>query len=154
MPLARIGNLIDQDANSLYARIAELKRRELVQARSHWRAVLPHAVANRLAKFALQNLPPRTVERYLVSKAPERIKKSFSRRLGYLHDSSEAQELVEGWFREGGPLSDVAVFDEHHAEMFGNVAPVAPETVRVRTRWECQPQNSMSPCQSGNSSPK
>ncbi len=127
--LARIGRLAGQNASALYARIGELRRRDLVQARSHWRAVLPHAVANRLAKLALQNIPLTAIEKHLVTEAPERIEKSFSRRLGYLHDSAEAKRIVEGWLHAGGILSDVADLDELHAEMFHNVAPIAPEAV-------------------------
>jgi hypothetical protein len=127
--LARLGKLAGQDATALFPRVAELRRRDLVQARSIWRAVLPHAVANRLAKLALQNIPPKSVEKHLVTQAPDRIKRSFSRRLGYLHDSAEAQRIVAGWFGTGGILGGVAEMGELHAEMFANVAPVAPDAV-------------------------
>jgi len=127
--LAQIGKLTGQDAAVLFPSVAELHRRDLVQARSIWRAVLPHAVANRLAKLALQNIPPGMIQKHLVTEAPDRIKRSFSRRLGYLHDSAETQRIVAGWFGVGGILGDVAEMDELHAEMFGNVAPVAPEAV-------------------------
>jgi len=127
--LARLGKLAGQDAESLYTQAVELRRRDLVQARSHWRAVLPHAVANRLAKLGLENLPLKTIEQHLVSEAPDRIRRSFSRRLGYLHDSTEAKCIVEGWLTSGGILSDVGILDDLHAEMLRNVAPVAPEAV-------------------------
>lgn len=52
--LATLGNL---QVSELFRHVAELKRRKLVQTRSKWRAVLPHALANRLAKQALENLP-------------------------------------------------------------------------------------------------
>src|SRR5216683_1183666 len=87
----RLGKLVGQDAQSVYAKVAELRRRDLVQARSVWRALLPHAIANRLAALALQNIPLATIETQLESAAPERIKKSFSRRLGYLHEDSSAR---------------------------------------------------------------
>ena len=92
--LARLGKLVGQDANQLYGSVAELRRRDLVQARSIWRAVLPHAIANRLARLALQNFPVTTIETQLVVSAPERVIRSFSRRLGYLHDDGEARRLV------------------------------------------------------------
>jgi len=34
----------------------------LLQSRSVWRAVLPHAIANRLAELALQNIPSAAIE--------------------------------------------------------------------------------------------
>lgn len=88
--LARLGRLARQDPADLYARVAELRRRDLVQARRQWRALLPHAVANRLAKRALQNTPLKVIESALTDSAPDRIKRSFSRRLGYLHDNPDA----------------------------------------------------------------
>lgn len=47
----------ERSAADLYRDVAELKRRELVQSRSVWRAVLPQAIANWLAKRALESIP-------------------------------------------------------------------------------------------------
>jgi len=127
--LMGLGKLVGQGAAGLYAQLAELRRRDLVQARGVWRAVLPHAIANRLAKLALKNIPPALVESQLGAGAPGRIKKSFSRRLGYLHDDSDGARIVERWLSPGGILGDAAELDDLHAEMFRNVAPVAPEAV-------------------------
>jgi hypothetical protein len=91
-----LGSLIGKSTDEMYAGVAELKQRDLVQARAKWRAVLPHAVANRLAKRALQTIPPAKVKSVLVDNAPERILRSFSRRLGYLDDSKEGAEHREG----------------------------------------------------------
>lgn len=125
--LSRLGRLVGQDAASVYRAVAELKRRDLVQQRSVWRAVLPHAIAIRLATLALQNISLASIDGQLVSGAPERLTKSFSRRLGYLHDSADAICIVGNWLAPGGLLSDVADFDELHTDMFENVAPAAPE---------------------------
>jgi hypothetical protein len=89
--------------------------------------VLPHAVANRLAKLALQNIPLQAIETELADHAPDRIKKSFSRRLGYLNDNPDSARIIERWLRPGGILAEVAEFDAVRAEMFLNVAPAAPE---------------------------
>jgi hypothetical protein len=51
--LAQLGILVGMEAQTMYASVAELKRRELAQQRGEWRAVLPHAIANRLASKAL-----------------------------------------------------------------------------------------------------
>lgn len=125
--LARLGRLADQGAVTLYGRVAELRRRDLVQARSKWRAVLPHAVSNRLAKRALQDLPLAAIERQLVREAPERLKRSFSRRLGYLHDSADARRFVTDWLSTNGMLGDPAELDDVHVDILVNVAPVAPD---------------------------
>lgn len=124
-----LGSLVGKSADDMYAGVAELKRRDLVQARAKWRAVLPHAIANRLAKMALQNLPPAKVKVVLVNGGSERLLRSFSRRLGYLDDSKEAQAIVKDWLSPTGLLSDLANFTELGRAMFANIAPVAPEAV-------------------------
>ena len=124
-----LGSLIGKTADEVYTGVAELTRRGLVQARAQWRAVLPHAIANRLARMALQNIPPPKVISVLVDNASERVLRSFSRRLGYLSDGREATAIVKSWLAAGGLLSDVTNFNELGRAMFANVAPVAPEAV-------------------------
>ena len=95
--LARLGSLVGLDARRMYTHVRELQRRGLLQRRGDWAAVLPHAVANRLAAEALENIPSAIVQAGLITSAPERVLRSFSRRLGYLHASPEAQNIVRGW---------------------------------------------------------
>ena len=106
--LPRLGALIGKSAQEVFAGVAELQQRDLAQKRSVWRAILPHAIANRLAKLALQNIPLATIEAQLVTGAPERLLKSFSRRLGYLDDSQEAVGIVKKWLAADGLLGNVA----------------------------------------------
>ncbi len=103
--LPLLGNLIRKTADELYHGAAELKRRDLLQARAQWRAVLPHAIANRLAKRALHTIPAVRITEFLGA-ASERLVRSFSRRLGYLDDSDEAKAIVRGWLARGGLLSE------------------------------------------------
>ncbi|MFM0741719.1 hypothetical protein PQQ51_31180, partial [Paraburkholderia xenovorans] len=51
---------------------AELIRRQLAQQRGNWRAILPHALANRLAKRALQNISPEDINAELFK--PENLR--------------------------------------------------------------------------------
>lgn len=127
--LARLGRTVGRSPEELYRSVADLQRRDLVQQRSIWRAVLPHAVANRLAATALQNIPYALIEAQLVRGASERLLKSFSRRLGYLHASNEAVMIVRRWVGPGGLLADVANLSEFGRALFDNVAPVLPEDV-------------------------
>ena len=122
-------DLIGLTAATVYQAVAELKRRDLVQQRGVWRAVLPHAIAKRLAVTALQNFPAPTIEAHLVNGASERILKSFSRRLGYLDDSPQAVALVAGWLAQDGLLGDLIRLNELGKAMLQNVAPVAPEAL-------------------------
>ncbi|MGE0022885.1 MAG: hypothetical protein AB7S70_04550, partial [Hyphomicrobium sp.] len=122
-----LAGLAGKSVQDVHGGVAELKRRDLLQERSEWRAVLPHAVANRLALLALQDIPLATVKAALVTGAPVRLRRSFSRRLGFLDTSKEAKTVVEEWFAPGGLLADVPNLEEDERAMFANVAPVSPK---------------------------
>jgi hypothetical protein len=124
-----IAALTGKTVGQVHAAVAELKRRDLVQQRGVWRAVLPHALANRLAKMALQNIPSAEIDKHLVQGASERLLRSFSRRLGYLHDSKEAFHIVEGWLGKDGLLGDLATLTELGRNILSNIAPVVPASV-------------------------
>lgn len=125
--LVRLGALVGKGAREMFRAVAELRRRDLVQQRGVWRAVLPHAIANRLAAAALQNIPLAAVEAELVNSAPERLLKSFSRRLGYLHTSMQAVAIVQRWLGNDGLLGKVGELNDLGRALFRNVAPVSPE---------------------------
>jgi hypothetical protein len=125
--LARLGALAGQSVLELYRHVAELLSRGLAQQRGVWRAILPQAVANRLATTALQRVPFSAIEACLIHGAPERLLKSFSRRLGYLHTSGEAVAIVNRWLGVGGMLDNIAVLDDARKAIFENIAPVVPE---------------------------
>jgi len=127
--LVRLGAMIGKNAQEVFHSVAELHRRDLVQHRGVWRAVLPHAIANRLAALALQNIPLATIKAQLIENAPLRLVKSFSRRLGYLDGSKEAVAIVENWLATDGLLGSVANLNELGEAMLNNVAPAAPEAV-------------------------
>lgn len=127
--LAVLGRLAEKSATEMFGGVKELERRDLVQARSKWRAVLPHAIANRLAAMALENIPFSTIKAELIEGGSERLLQSFSRRLGYLDRGKEARSIVAAWLKPGGLLADPANLSETQQAMFANVAPVAPEAV-------------------------
>jgi hypothetical protein len=79
--------------------------------------------------MALRNIPAERIQAVLIEGGSARLLKSFSRRLGYLHDSERAVRLVESWLAKGGLLSDVANLSQLRLAMFENIAPVAPEAV-------------------------
>jgi len=115
--------LVDLTPKELFRQVTTLKNRQLVQTRSKWRAVLPHALANRLAKQALAKLPRDEVMSAFQSH--ERLLKSFSRRLSYLHDSPEACEIAQHWM--GTWLANPATLNELEQALFFNLAPLVPE---------------------------
>jgi hypothetical protein len=125
--LPRLAALAGQTAPDTFRHVRELLRRDLIQARGYWRAVLPHAIANRLAARALEDLPYDLIDQQLVSGGTERLAKSFSRRLSFLHDHTAAMAIVQRWFTSGGLLHNVSNLNDLGRAMFQNAAPVLPE---------------------------
>ena len=147
--LFRLGALIGKSPEEMFRGVTELRRRQLIQRRGVWRAVLPPALANRLAARALENIPVRRIEEGIISNAPERLMKSFSRRLGYLHSSKGAQLIVRKWLEPGGKLSQPAQLDDLSQAMFNNIAPVSPELTLAaleRAILECENEEMLRRC--------
>lgn len=138
--LIRLGALIGKTAQEVYRQVAELKRRDLVQQRGIWRAVLPHAIANRLAAIALQNVPYAVIEEQILKTTSGRLIKSFSRRLGYLHASKEAKTIGRTWLGESGLLEDVSNLNDLGKAIFKNIAPVAPDEILSVLERTCSQQ--------------
>ena len=122
--LADIGDLRRRD---LHRNQAELLRRQLAQKRGDWRAVLPHAIANKLAVMALQNIAIEDINRVLFKKENFRLFKSCAHRLGYLHDSEEAMNLAFSWLVDEAPFCDLTQCDESYFSVFEYIAPIFPE---------------------------
>lgn len=124
--LAQLAALTDESVTALYRHAANLEHRGLAQRRGAWRAVLPHAVANTLASQALGSIPYALIARHLVH-GQDRLLRSFSRRLGYLHTSKKAVAIVREWLSAGELLGDLARLTPLLVEVLVNVAPVDPK---------------------------
>lgn len=124
-----LANLVGMTSNELYRHVGNLKRRGLVQSRSKWRAVLPPALANRLAKRALQEIPSADItDAFAIS---ERLLISFSRRLEYLHDAEEACAIASRWMADAKWLADPTQLNSFGRRLFINLAPLVPNKVLV-----------------------
>lgn len=96
--------------DDLYKYSSRLKKRSLIQERGSWRAILPHIIANWLAKKALEELPLRKIEEiFLNTENPARLKLSFARRLSLLGTNKEVEAISERWFEKYNPFN-------HHLE--------------------------------------
>lgn len=123
-----LAKLSGKTGKDLYRDVSELKERELVQSRNVWRAVLPHAIANRLAKRALQSIPKDDVVQTFLYCGSERLLKSFTKRLSFLHDLDVAVEIVDNWLEVEGWLGKAIIdFNSLGIDAFKNVASVSPE---------------------------
>ncbi|MBX3713072.1 MAG: hypothetical protein KF800_14015 [Lysobacter sp.] len=117
------------DRRMLHRGQAELLRRQLAQQRGEWRAVLPHALANRLAKRALENISPAEINAEILKPENGRLFRSCAHRLGYLHDFGPAFRLANSWVAPGGPLHDISSCREESLSVLQYIAPIFPETV-------------------------
>ena len=123
-----LGSLVQKSAHDLFRDVTELKQRELIQSRDVWRAILPHAIANRLAKQALESIPKQTIVSGFLKNSSERLIKSFTRRISYLHDSEAAKNIVEEWLEpEGWIGKSIENLSQFGVDVLKNIAPVSPE---------------------------
>lgn len=125
--LELLGSLVGKSVGDLHTVLAELKRRDLVQKRDVWMAILPHAIANMLAEQALENIPMEVIESAFFKKGNERLLTSFSKRLSYLHASPQAKQLSTKLLSVDGLLGDVGNLNELGITLLKNLAPVAQE---------------------------
>ncbi len=129
--IAFLSNLSEIPSRDIYESAIELKRRNLVQQRSKWMAVLPHPIANRLAKHALENISTGVISDNFNESTDERLLKSFSRRLGYLPKCEEAKIIANDWLNENGLLHKL--YAEGKSELawvlLTNIAPISTKEV-------------------------
>ena len=127
--LGILAQILGQDRSDLYRASQTLVDRQLAQVRGRWRAILPHAVAKRLAEGALRNIDARKIIRAIQGLPTPRLLMSFGRRLGYLHDHEVAENIVELWLSPDGILHDLGKLNFHEMQLLRNIAPVAPGKV-------------------------
>ena len=102
--LSFLGSLVNLPRETMYRYTSTLVERQLAQTRGKWRAVLPHALANQLARCAVRSISFQKIADDFASKP--RLRHSLARRLSYLHDCEEARGIVTRWMEAGGPLHD------------------------------------------------
>lgn len=127
--LSHIASLQGATVDDLHRSVVRLKDRGLAQARGRWRAVLPHAIANRLAASAIRHKTPRAISAFVAS-LPDRMFRSFSKRMAFLLDAEEARQLAAGWLEKSGPVGDL--LSRKGIEEFRNLAPLAPKVALLR----------------------
>ena len=129
--LKLLGEIVMLPPHEMYKFAKELKRRNLAQERSIWMAILPHPIANRLARLALQNVPQSNIVKLINSDTQPRLLKSFSRRIGYLSDSEEAVKLASLWLKADGVID--LLFNKGNKDLsislLANIAPIVPNEV-------------------------
>ncbi|WP_170329781.1 hypothetical protein [Ruegeria arenilitoris] len=131
-----LGSISGHSKNQLFLATKLLADRHVVQKRAHWRAILPHAVANRLASSALESVPVETLRSTLESPGNSRLLMSFAHRLGLMHDHPIAKEIVEAWLQPDGLLGRISNLDENGSRILDYIGPVAPDALLDRIEAE------------------
>lgn len=103
------------DSYDAIEKIEELKSKDIVQQRGIWRAILPHVLANHLAKECISKKLVRHLDEF-IQNMPARLQMSCIKRLSYLHDVPKVQELVTLWFSSTGWLGGKLLNDEYDAQ--------------------------------------
>ena len=122
-----LAKLAETSAKTLYRQVATLHARELVQQRGDWRAVLPQALAHRLAARALRGLDLARLRRRIEKLEDGRLLGSFARRLGCLPDSAFAVKMAGDWVDE--LMDDPTMLPSRKATLIGRLAPLVPDRV-------------------------
>ncbi|MEQ5184716.1 hypothetical protein [Providencia rettgeri] len=127
-----LGSLSGYSKNQLFRTVKKLIDRHIVQKRAHWRAILPQAIANRLASSALDSIPTEQLRTIFEFSNNQRLLMSFAHRLGLLHDHPVAIEIVEDWLQPEGLLGKILELDDSQIRMLEYIAPVAPDALLNR----------------------
>lgn len=127
-----LGSLAGYTHNQLFRALRILSDRHILQKRSHWRAILPQAIANRLAAIALESFPVTLLRITFETPERERLLMSFAHRLGLLHDHPVAKEIVTAWLQPEGLLDNILTLEETLFRMLEYIAPVVPDVLLGR----------------------
>ena len=126
--LGILGSLCGVSPADLYASAQELLRRGVAQKRGRWRAVLPQAIANHLAKSALHNIRSSDLQKTFEVPNNDRLTVSFAHRIRLLGNppDSTTQEIVRTWLSDGGRLLPILSLDETKAQILEYTIHVCP----------------------------
>lgn len=127
-----LGSLSGYSKAQLFRAVTKLMSRHVVQKRANWRAILPHAIANKLAASALDSIPVDQLRAVFEAPERQRLLMSFAHRLGLLHSHAVAKEIVEAWLQPEGLLGKIINLDDVSTRILNYVAPVAPGALLER----------------------
>lgn len=107
-----LANLSRVDSDTAIETLETLKIKDIVQSRGKWRAILPHALANHLAKDLISKKLVQQIDQF-AKKMPARLQTSFIKRLSYLHDVPKIKELAYLWLKNDGWLGEKLLTDTY-----------------------------------------
>lgn len=122
--LETLGKMAEKTTKQLLKACRLLQQRDLLQQRGPWRAILPHAIANRLAGWALDEIPPAWIDGPEGFGGSPRLLRSFSHRLSMIGTRPQAQKIAARWLAPDGLLGDLTALNEDGRHMFVNIAAI------------------------------
>ena len=136
--LGILGSLCDASSAQLYASAQELLDRGIAQKREQLRAVLPEAIANRLAKHALHHIRRSDLQDAFEAPNNNRLIVSFAQRLGLLGEFSDpnAEKIVKAWLGDGGLLLPILSLDKTKYRILKHITLVCPSLLLERLEAE------------------
>lgn len=143
--LRMLAGLNRNDEDDLYRTASELNKRGLIRMRGNQRVVTPQALALKLARLAFENIRLERIREVMQDDRDSRLLRSFSRRLGMLHDLEQVSSLVNIWMNEDGLLGGRDEIDKNWATLLRNVAPVAEQDTLLLLEEKLN-QNGLSAC--------
>lgn len=123
-----LSELAEVTPREAYRIIRKLYDKDVVQKRGDFRAILPHALANNLAKQAISSLTNLEINKLLTS-SPTRFRTSFLKRISYLHDDEKVISIVESWLTPQGYFGekilneDLVDIDLKSIYLFASICP-------------------------------
>lgn len=99
-----LAKLADQTYDKFQRNLDAISKRGLLQSRGQWSALLPQALANRIALKALPSYFERKIFEVFVDSRLDRLQSSFYHRLSFLHSSHSAKKIVDNLLSPQGEL--------------------------------------------------
>lgn len=92
--LKKLAYFLDLTINDVVGALADLEERQVLQTRGYWKALLPQALANRIASKSLRKIDPNLIVEFFCQRDNLDLFSSFCKRILYLHDSEEASFIA------------------------------------------------------------
>lgn len=133
--LKKISNLLHFDLQESISYLEELKRRDILQTRGKWCAILPHALSNYLALNAIQYYRVNLLRDVIIANGSDRMKMSFSHRISFLYKDEIVKKIAEKWLDD--EFVDLSILTTYQIECFYHLAKISPQKVIacIRRDW-------------------
>jgi hypothetical protein len=129
LEMSLLSRLAEKTVGAFHRDITVIEDRQLIQRRNYWKALLPHALANKLAETALKRFLLQDLIEAFELGGSERLLQSFSKRLSYLHESEIARSIARRWLAPDGLLGNLLHLDRIGMNVLTNIAPIEPDAV-------------------------